>query len=119
MPGFLLHVNGVVRCTHAATASAPPPAPPRVLVSGQPVALATDPISVAGCPFQVPVPGATKPQPCVTIRWTLPAARVKVMGVPVLLAPAPGTGAGICQSVEQIPQGPPLVGAVQARVSGT
>ena len=118
MPGFLLHINGVVQCTHTAKAGAPP-GQTRVFASGQPVALATDPISVVGCPFQVPVPGGTKPQPCVTIQWGMAAVRVKVMGVPVLLAPAPGSGAGVCKSVEQIPQGPPLVGAVQARVSGT
>ena len=36
MPGFLLHVNALVQCTHAAPATIIP-SQPRVLVSGQPV----------------------------------------------------------------------------------
>ncbi len=113
MPGFLLHVGATVQCTHAAVATTPP-AQPRVLVSGLPVATVANLWTVAGCPFTVPGP---KPQPCIRIQWTMPSARVLVNGQPAVLAPAPGPGAGLCLSAEQIPQGPPIVGAVQARVS--
>jgi hypothetical protein len=55
----------------------------------------------------------------VTVKWLMPAARVLVMGQPALVQPAPGSGPGLCLSAEQIPNGPPLVTAVQPRVIGT
>jgi hypothetical protein len=122
MPGLLLHVGAVMQCTHAATATVTP-SQPRVVVSGQPVAAISSPMTpvatVAGCPFQIPVPGGTKPQPCVTVKWTMPSTRFVLGGLPAALVPAPGPGPGICQSVEQIPQGPPVVSTVQTRVIGS
>jgi hypothetical protein len=115
MPGFMLHVGAVLQCTHAAPATTPP-AQTRVLVSGQPVAVASNVITVAGCPFQIPVGAGTKPQPCVTVRWLMLSARVTIMGQPVLLQAGPGPGAGLCLSAEQIPQGPPVVTTMQVRV---
>ena len=116
MPGLLMHVAATCQCAHRAPATIAP-AQPRVLVSGQPVATMASQIAVAGCPFQIPVGAGTKPQPCVTVRWTMPATRVQVMGQPPMLTPAPGTGPAICLSVEQIPAGPPTVMTVQPRVS--
>jgi hypothetical protein len=87
-----------------------------VLVSGQPVATMSSQIVVAGCPFTVP-PG--KPQPCVLVKWLMPTARVLVMGQPAMVLPSPGPGPGLCLSPEQIPQGPPIVSAVQPRVLAT
>jgi hypothetical protein len=49
----------------------------------------------------------------------MPSGRVLVMGQPAMLLPSPGVGPGICQSAEQIPQGPPVVSAVQPRVIAT
>lgn len=118
MPGFLLHVNAAMTCTHGAPTTIVP-TQTRVLVSGNPVATMTGLITVAGCPFQIPVGAGTKPQPCVTVKWTMPAARVLVMGQPAALSTGPGPNPGLCQSPEQIPQGPPIVGAVQPRVIGT
>ncbi|HEV8235550.1 MAG TPA: hypothetical protein VGP84_13170, partial [Gemmatimonadaceae bacterium] len=89
------------------------PTQPRVLVSGQPVATMTAQIAVAGCAFTIPGP---KPQPCVTIKWLMPSARVLVMGQPAMVLPSPGPGPALCLSPEQIPQGPPIVSAVQPRV---
>jgi hypothetical protein len=83
----------------------------RVKAGGQFVAVLGDTFVIAGCPFTVP-PG--KPQPCTTIQWLVPAARVKVMGAPVLLK----SSTGICLSAEQIPQGPPNVISTQMRVKG-
>jgi hypothetical protein len=115
MPGFLLHVNAVMQCTHFAPVTTVP-TQPRVLVSGQPVATSLNLFTVAGCLFTIPGP---KPQPCVTVRWLMLSTRVLVNGQPVLLQPAPsGPGSGVCQSIEQIPQGPPVVGMVQTRVIG-
>jgi hypothetical protein len=115
MPGFLMHVNAACQCTHAAPATIIP-TQPRVLVSGQPVATMSSQIVVAGCPFTVP-PG--KPQPCVLVKWLMPTARVLVMGQPAMVLPSPGPGPGLCLSPEQIPQGPPIVSAVQPRVLAT
>ncbi|HEU5238630.1 MAG TPA: hypothetical protein VFU37_15975 [Pyrinomonadaceae bacterium] len=119
MPGFLLHVNASMQCPH------PPPVGPgqatitpsqlRVVVSGQPVATMASQIAIAGCLFQV----GNKPQPCVTVKWTMPSTRFLVGGQPVALLPALGTAPAICQSAEQIPQGPPLVSVVQSRVIGS
>ena len=117
MPGVLLHVGAVVQCTHMAPATNAP-VQTRVLLSGQPAATVASLFTVAGCPFTIPGP---KPQPCVTVKWLMPAARVLIMGQPALLQtpPGPGTGAALCLSPEQIPQGPPMVSAMQIRVMGS
>src|SRR4051812_5906922 len=111
MPGLMLHVGATKACVHQAPATTAP-TQTRVLVSGQPVAVSSNQITVAGCPFTVPGP---KPQPCVLVRWNMLSARVQVNGQPVMLQPAPGTGPGICFSPEQIPQGPPTVSQLQTR----
>jgi hypothetical protein len=111
MPGPLLTVASLISCPHAAPASVLS-TNARVTASGAPVATAADTYPVAGCPFQVPVGAGTKPQPCVQVRWTGPATRVLVGGVPPVLAVSPGIGV----SAEGIPQGPPIVGATQPRV---
>ena len=113
MPGFLLHVGATVICPHGGQASTVS-TNQRVKVNGMPVALLNDVTTVAGCPFQVPVGTGTKPQPCVKVQWLVPATRVKVMGQFVLLQ----TSSGLCQSAEQIPQGPPTVITTQTRVRG-
>ena len=118
MPGFLMHVNAVMQCTHGAPATIGP-SQPRVLVNGQPIATMLSVMTVAGCPFQIPVGAGTKPQPCVLVKWTMPSVRFLVNGQPAALIPTPGPGPGICQSVEQIPQGPPIVSVVQPRVIGS
>ena len=115
MPGLMLHVGATSQCTHTAPATIGP-GQTRVLASGLPVATVSSLITVAGCPFQIPIGTGTKPQPCVKVQWTMVSARVQVMGQPVLLQPTPGPGSGICQSVEQIPQGQPVVTMLQTRV---
>jgi uncharacterized Zn-binding protein involved in type VI secretion len=114
MPGPVFHVGASAICPHAGTVTTIS-TNTRVLVSGQPVAAMADSYVVAGCPFQVPIPGGTKPQPCVTVQWLVPAARVTVNGQPVITQ----TSTGLCFSVEQIPQGPPTVVATQPRVVAT
>ena len=123
MPGFLMHVGAVMNCFHQVGVAMIPPTQPRVLVNGQPVATVAPPptplATVAGCPFQIPVGAGTKPQPCVTILWSMPSTRFLINGLPAALIPAPGVGPGICQSAEQIPQGAPTVKVVQPRVIGS
>jgi hypothetical protein len=108
MPGFLFHVGAAATCPHGGQV-ATIPSSGRVLVSGQPVATLADICLIAGCTF-APV----KPQPCVKVQWLVPATRVFVNGQPVILQ----TSTGLCQSAEQIPQGPPIVVATQSRVIG-
>ncbi len=111
MPGFLLHVGATAICPHGGQVSIIS-SNTRVLVSSQPVATLNDTYLVAGCAFTVP-PG--KPQPCIKVQWLVPATRVKVGGQPVILQ----ASTGLCQSPEQIPQGPPNVLVTQLRVKGT
>lgn len=111
MPGPLAHVGNQTLCPHGMPATVVP-SNARVLVSGQPVTVFTDPYFVAGCPFTVP-PGT--PMPCVRIQWLVPATRVLVGGVPALLQ----TSTGLCLSAQQTPNGPPSVVVNQTRVVGT
>jgi hypothetical protein len=116
MPGSVVPLDAGVQCTHAAKATVGP-GQTRVLLGGQPAATTANRITVAGCPFQIPVPpGGTKPQPCVSITWGSVSAKVSVDGRPVLLG-TQGTVQGVCQSAEQIPQGPPSVTSVQTKVT--
>ena len=81
MPGFILHVDATVICSHGGQAT--PTAPfPRVLVSGQPVTTLPAPYVVAGCALPPP-PAANGP--CVTAQWVVGATRVLAGGQPVLV----------------------------------
>jgi hypothetical protein len=114
MPGFLLTTAASVICTHGASVSIVS-GNSRVKAGGAFVAVLSDTGTVSGCPFQVPIGAGTKPQPCVTVRFLVPATRVRIGGQPAILQ----TSSGICQSAEQIPQGPPTVVSTQTRVKGT
>jgi hypothetical protein len=105
-----MHVGASAICPHGGQVSTIS-TNARVLVGGQPVATFGDTYLVAGCAFTV----GSKPQPCVKVRWLVPAARVRVGGQPAMLQ----TSTGLCQSAEQIPQGPPSVVATQVRARGT
>lgn len=111
---FLFHVGASAMCPHGGQISTVT-SNTRVTVSGQPVATMADNYPIAGCPFQVPAGPSTKPQPCVKAQWLVPATRVLVNGSPAILQ----SSSGICQSAEQIPQGPPSVTVTQVRASGT
>lgn len=111
MPGLLYHLGATAICPHGGQVQVIS-TNARVMVGGQPVATMGDQYLVAGCAFTVPGP---KPQPCIKVQWLVPATRVLVNGQPVILQ----TSTGLCQSAEQIPQGPPTVVATQPRVIGT
>jgi hypothetical protein len=110
MSGFVLHVGATALCPHGGPVSVIS-SNARVRVGGQPVATLADTYTIAGCAFTVPGP---KPQPCVVVQWLVPASRVRVGGQPVILQ----TSSGLCQSAEQIPQGPPNIVVTQVRVRG-
>ncbi len=111
MPGPVLHTGTTATCPHGGMLNIVA-ASPRVMVSGMPAAVLTDQGLVAGCVFTLP---NGKPQPCVTTRWIAAATRVLANGAPVLINPL----VAICQSVEQIPAGPPIITASQTRVIAT
>ncbi|MDD4160961.1 MAG: hypothetical protein PHW87_00610 [Methanothrix sp.] len=111
MSSFILHVGITAICPHGGQISVITPNS-RVLVGGQPVATIAGNFLIAGCAFTIP-PG--KPQPCVKVQWIMPATRVFVGGQPVILQ----SSTGLCQSAEQIPQGPPNILLTQLRARGT
>jgi hypothetical protein len=110
MAGPILSVGSTVMCPHGGHMEVVPGSP-RVTVSGMAVATMADTFPVVGCGFTV----GTKAQPCVTVEWLVPAARVCVMAQPVLTQ----ASVGICQAAELIPQGSPYVLSTQTRVIAT
>lgn len=115
MPGFLAHVGALTNCPHAGTIATTPSSPPRVFVNGtQAVLTIKDLLTVAGCPFQIPVGVGTKPQPCVIARLEA-STKVLIGGSPALIL----TPTAMCYSAEQILQGPPNSSPIQKRVTVT
>ena len=103
MPESILHGGAVLRCAHGGLVT-PTIAGARVLVAGRPVTTLAVPYVVTGCPLISPLES-----PCVTASFTEGATRVRVGGVPVLLAGSPA----VCG-----PNGTPLtVVATQSRVT--
>lgn len=110
MPSLALHVSATVTCPHGGQAT-DVSSNVRVKVSQMAVASVADQFTIAGCSFMV----GNKPQPCISIRWVVPALRVKVNGSAALLQ----SSTGLCLSAEQAPQGPPTVTPTQQRVKAT
>jgi hypothetical protein len=106
MPGYLLNANSIVLCAHAGQAK--PTAPnPRVRIMGAPIVVQPFPYAIAGC---VNPPPPANVGPCITALWVTGAARIRVMGMPVLLQDSQS----ICA-----PTGTPLnVVFTQLRVKG-
>ena len=113
MPGPIYHVGNSTTCPHGGQVQ-DIPTNARVLVMGEPVAVGVDQFMIAGCPFTLPGPPPV-PHPCIRVQWLVPALRVKVMGVPVMLQ----TSTGLCQAPDQMPQGAPIVAVNQPRVIAT
>jgi hypothetical protein len=109
MPLFL-QVGATAICPHGGQISVIP-TNVRVTAGGQPIAVLADTFLVAGCVFTVP-PG--KPQPCTTVQWLVPAARVTIGGQPAILQ----SSSGLCLSADMIPAGPPNVVVTQVRAQG-
>jgi hypothetical protein len=108
--GTVFHVGAQAICPHGGQVTTIVSSP-RVKVSGQPAATLSDTYTVAGCTFMV----AQKPQPCMSVKWLVPAVRVKAGGQPLILQ----TSQGLAQSADQIPAGPPTITTTQMRVSAT
>jgi hypothetical protein len=109
MPGPVMHVGALFTCPHMAPATVES-FNTRVFVGGLAAATAADLFTVKACMFTLPGP---KPSPCVLVKWQAPATRVKINGLPAILA----TSIGVGTSAEQLPQGPAVVTFVQPRVT--
>jgi hypothetical protein len=105
MPGFLVHANALVGCSHPPGNAIPTVVNPRVLVMGQPVVTQPGPYAVAGCALS-----ASGGSPCLSAQWTTAATRVFVVAQPVVLTDSQST----C-----VPTGTPLlIVTTQTRVMG-
>jgi hypothetical protein len=110
MSGYILHVGISAICPHGGQVSEVS-SNTRVSVSNQKIVTSADTFPIAGCAFNIS--GAS--HPCVTVKWIIPATRVKVGGQPVLLV----NSTALCQAGDQAPQGPPSIISTQIRVRGT
>lgn len=109
MGAQILDLNCTIQCPHGGRATAVP-GNNKVKVGGSYALLATDMMTIAGCPFTT----GSNPMPCLTIQWTAPAMRDSVSGTPVLLQ----TSVGLCLNAMNLPQGTAIVSGVQTKVSG-
>jgi len=106
MPGFLVHANAVIGCSHPPGKGTPTVVNPRVLVMGQPVITQPGPVAVAGCALSA---SGVAP-PCVSGQWLTAATRVFVNAQPVVVTSSQST----C-----VPTGTPLlILGTQTRVMG-
>lgn len=105
MPAPVFHLGATVLCSHSGIAQ--PQAPyTRVLVTGQPVVVATSPYSIAGCTLS-----AASLPPCVIGQFVVGATRVLCGGLPLVNQ----TSSSTC-----IPTGTPLLPILaQTRVFAT
>jgi hypothetical protein len=98
----------IIQCPHMAPGTLTT-ATTKVLVDSSPPLVVADKGTIAGCPFTVP-PG--KSQPCTTALLTMASTKVLAEGKFVLLM----NPADMCQSAEQIPQGPVVWANIQTKV---
>jgi hypothetical protein len=108
VPAFLLHKAAKVTCAHQGPTQ-PAASSPKVKVSGQAVVTRANGYTISGCTLPPPPNGNG---PCATAQWTTGAAtKVRVGGIPVLLATSQATCA---------PTGTPLqIQSTQTKVKGT
>ena len=106
--GALLTSGSTLSCPHGGTVVAVPSGS-RVRVAGNPIVVATDTFTVAGCPF-----APTAPHPCVRVQWQLTDLRSTVGGAATLAADS----IGFCVAADGAVQGTVLVQATQAKVQG-
>src|SRR5438093_10780222 len=110
MAGNTLNINSSLQCPHGGSVQIIS-ANTRVKVDNAYAALSTDQFIISGCPFQIPIGTGTKPSPCMTVQWVLSDLKVKVNSTATLSR----SSVGICQTAEQIPQGPVLIANTQAK----
>ena len=113
MPGALVHVGALGACPHLGQMTVTSTNTRVFLIGMQPVATIADKFPIALCPFTLPTTPPT-PHPCVQAVWTVPATRVFVNNVPVVLQ----LSTGVCLAADFAPQGPAKVTFAQPLVTG-
>jgi hypothetical protein len=107
MPGFLLHLDATVTCSHSGQAQ-PRTTNLRLLVSGHPTVTIKSSYNITGGCTLPPPPSGNGP--CVSAQFTSAATRVSSNGQALLLTDSQATCA---------PTGTPLIiGITQTRVTG-
>ncbi|MFI1765826.1 hypothetical protein ACH41H_27740 [Streptomyces sp. NPDC020800] len=109
MSGSLLDAGAVIGCPHGGRATPATTPSGRLRIAGAAVATTAHTYVVAGCPHTVD----GVPSPCVSVRWTATETGVTADGAAVLL----DTSAAQCVSAALVPQGAPVVQAVQRKVT--
>jgi hypothetical protein len=112
MAGGMLNISSSLQCPHGGMVQIVP-SNPGFMVGGAPIATANDTFIVTGCPFQIPATPPI-PSPCVTVRWMVTDLRMNAGGAPTLSQ----SSQGLCYSAAQVPQGPVVIAATQAKVTG-
>lgn len=106
--GDYLTAASTMMCPHGGIVS-PVPANAAVSLGGDPIVLDTDTFPIGGCAFS---PGA--PHPCVQVKWIVTALRATADGS----APLTTDSVGMCLAADGAVQGPVIIQATQASVSG-
>jgi hypothetical protein len=110
MPGFLVTTATVATCPHGGTAVFTA-GQTEVQAAGAPVVVASDTVTVAGCPFVV----GTAPSPCLSVEWLVPAMRVTAGGAAVVH----DASVGLCLNAASAPQGTLVISSNQTRVQAS
>lgn len=109
--GELLSASAVLMCPHGGTVTAVPSSS-KVTLGGDPIVLATDTFTVAGCAFTLP---PATPSPCVLVQWQSPALKCTSDGTPLLTTDS----IGMCNAATGAVQGTVLIQSTQTKASGT
>ncbi len=109
--GELLSASAVLTCPHGGTVSAVPSSS-KVTLGGDPIVLATDTFTIAGCAFTLP---PAVPSPCVLVQWQSPAVKCASDGTPLLTTDS----VGMCMAATGAVQGTALIQSTQTKASGT
>ena len=104
----LATTGSMLSCPHGGRVLASPVNPRARAASGV-VLCAADDFAIVGCPFS---PGS--PHPCKSVRWVMPARRVRQHGDPVLNADS----IGLCLAADNAIQGLVQISPLQAAVRG-
>lgn len=98
----LLTTASTLTCPHGGMVSAIPSS--TITAGGNPIVLATDTFTIAGCAFAPVVP-----HPCVLVQWQLPTQRSTGQSTPTLTE----SSVGFCMAADGAIQGSVLVQATQ------
>ena len=109
MPNFILTRSSIILCPHGGMVTHVPMGFAGELINGELPLMLTDTYFIAGCPNLL---NGTM-SACFRVMWLTGSVTKLINGVPVLT----NISIGICQSISNIPQGPPIIAAFQTVVT--